>query len=1008
MRLDMVAKLVLAGSAFILSAQAQQAIRDLAGFREHSIARNDDGSSSLQQLGFNINFFGRQRSTVYVNNNGNVTFDAALATYTPFGLEGTRREIIAAFFADVDTRGAGSALVTYGNDTINGRRAFGVNYVNVGYFGSHDDKLNRFQLILVERADTGEGNFDIEFNYERIVWETGDASGGAGGYGGIPASVGWSNGTGEPGTSYELDGSLIVGSFLDNGPRSLVRGKLNSTVRGRFLFRARNGYISPGLAITSSCPLPDAAVSAPYAQQMTAVGLTGNPRWSLLPDPGADLPSLSLSREGRLAGSPERTGTYFFTLSLTAQTEDGDQTVTRRCSLAVTPPVLSVAAQSCPLPSGTVGANYSLALRASGGTGGYVWSVGDGLPPGLTLARDGTIGGAPAAAGAFRFTLTAASASGDGAQPGARPCSMTVNPAPLSMAITSLSCELPGATLGVPYAQTLSAAGGTAPYRWSLGGLLPLGLSLSSDGRIAGTPSAEGAYPVAWRVTDAAGRSASRDCWLVVEPPSVRISRACPLPQAFTGVPYQTGLSASGGTGPYTWSAIGSLPPGLTLSSGGRVTGTPTASGPHLFRLLAQDSLGAPAATACSLAVLPAALGISSCPLREGALGQAFEQTLTAAGGVEPLQWSVSGGLTPGLGLSGAGRVAGVPRQAGSFEFAVSVADASGQRATQSCSQRVRPPVVRIATACPLPGARVGTAYTTQLEAGGGAGSFTWSAIGALPRGLTLVPGGVLNGTPELAGNSSFTLRVADSQGGAAVTDCSIDVTLPELPQVRLTELAATIAPATPVTVTVTLSATYSLPILGELELTATPDTGNAALPELNRPDPRVRFASGQRTARFSIPPGAQRAAVQIESSGTVAGTVAVRVTRLEVAGTALRVLPVPRSFQIARLAPVLTDVCFRTSGNGVELAVSGYTTTRQLARADVALGGVSGGFVVDLQGPAWDWFLTDESQRTGGAFTLRAPFEVKGAAASSVSSLTLTVTNAVGTSQSRQASRCP
>jgi hypothetical protein len=192
-------------------------IRDNPAFKSKIVPRNDDGSSPIELLGWTANFFGRFRSSLYVNNNGNVTFDSALPTYTPFGLTGVNREIIAAFFADVDTRNPASGVVTYGSDTINGRRAFGVNYFDVGYYQQHVDRTNTFQLVLIERADTGEGNFDIEFNYARIQWETGDASDGVGGLGGVSASVGWSNGSGLPGTSFELQGSLIPGSFLDNG-----------------------------------------------------------------------------------------------------------------------------------------------------------------------------------------------------------------------------------------------------------------------------------------------------------------------------------------------------------------------------------------------------------------------------------------------------------------------------------------------------------------------------------------------------------------------------------------------------------------------------------------------------------------------------------------------------------------------------------------------------------------------------------------------------------------------
>ncbi|RPJ53921.1 MAG: hypothetical protein EHM24_32330, partial [Acidobacteria bacterium] len=540
------------------------------------------------------------------------------------------------------------------------------NYINVGYFGNHDDKLNRFQLILIDRSDTGSGNFDIEFNYEKILWETGDASGGVNGFGGVPASVGWSNGTGEPGTSFELTGSLASGSFLDNGPRGLSRGSLNTTTRGRFLFRARNGFVSPGLAITSACPMPQATLGTPYTQRLSAVGAVSNARWSLLPDPGVDLPGLALAGDGRFTGTPSRPGTYSFTLSLTAATEDGDQTVTRRCSLSVAPPVVSVAAQFCPLPRGTVGADYSATLRAQGGTGGYAWSIanpGNALPPGLTLSPDGTVAGVPSAAGNYPFNLLVASTAGDNAQPATRPCSVTIDPAPLSTTITGASCPLPTATLGVPYTQVLAVAGGLAPYRWSVGNALPLGLSLAPEGRIAGTPAAVGAYPITLQVTDATGQGASQECWVVVDPPAIRISSACPLPPASTGVGYETRLAAEGGTGPYTWSAIGGLPPGLTLAPDGRLAGTPAVAGPYLFRLRAENSGGAPVAAPCSLAVAPSALGISSCPLRDGALDQAFEQTLTAVGGVEPYSWWASGNLPPGLTISAAGRAAGMPRQ---------------------------------------------------------------------------------------------------------------------------------------------------------------------------------------------------------------------------------------------------------------------------------------------------------------------------------------------------------
>src|SRR5436305_6027708 len=142
------------------------AVRNPVGSALNALAANDDGSTGAVPLGFTVNFFGAGGGSVFVNNNGNVTFTQALSQFTPNGLAtGVGQPIIAPFFADVDTRGAGSGLTTWGNATYNGFSAFVVNWPNVGYFNGHTDKLANFQLILTDRTDTGAGNFDIEFNY---------------------------------------------------------------------------------------------------------------------------------------------------------------------------------------------------------------------------------------------------------------------------------------------------------------------------------------------------------------------------------------------------------------------------------------------------------------------------------------------------------------------------------------------------------------------------------------------------------------------------------------------------------------------------------------------------------------------------------------------------------------------------------------------------------------------------------------------------------------------------
>jgi len=228
------------------------AIRNLAGFTTTVYGPNDDGTypctgfntgtppgtPQTVPIGFNVNFYGNIFSNLYLNNNGNITFDAPLAEFTPFGLVGTSRQIIAPFFADVDTRSGD--VVTFGNDVVDGHPAFGVNWINVGYFDDETDKLNSFQLILINRSDRNPGDFDIEFNYDQIQWEAGDASGGNDGLGGSSAVAGFSNGSGLPDSSLQLNGSEIPGRFLDLNPNGLIHNSLNTNLLGRYIFSIVN------------------------------------------------------------------------------------------------------------------------------------------------------------------------------------------------------------------------------------------------------------------------------------------------------------------------------------------------------------------------------------------------------------------------------------------------------------------------------------------------------------------------------------------------------------------------------------------------------------------------------------------------------------------------------------------------------------------------------------------------------------------------------------------------
>lgn len=237
--------LMVSAVAFALIAPAAHAsaIHDSSLFTS-TLPANDDGSTGLVNLGFTGNINGTNYTQTYVNNNGNITFNNPLSTFTPSAISGgSFGPIIAPFFADVDTRASGSLPVTYGSATLGGFNVFGVNYIHVGVFGSQPI-FNDFQMILTDRSDIAAGDFDIQFNYDSILWESGTASGAPSG--GLCDSTCVSALTGywtSTTSSATLAGSLVHGALVDGGPNALISHSLNSNVLGQYNFQVRNGAV---------------------------------------------------------------------------------------------------------------------------------------------------------------------------------------------------------------------------------------------------------------------------------------------------------------------------------------------------------------------------------------------------------------------------------------------------------------------------------------------------------------------------------------------------------------------------------------------------------------------------------------------------------------------------------------------------------------------------------------------------------------------------------------------
>lgn len=343
----------------------------------------------------------------------------------------------------------------------------------------------------------------------------------------------------------------------------------------------------------------------------------------------------------------------------------------------------------------------------------------------------------------------------------------------LSFAPATLGAGL----VGQPYAEQLRVSGGLPPHSFTATGL-PAGLTLTSFGRVSGTPTQSGSFNVEVTVTDANGCTGTKSYPVVVLDCSIiTVNPANPtLAPGAVGSAYSQVFTQTGGTGSITWSRVtGTLPPGLTLNANtALLSGTPTQSGTFNFTVQAADANGCTGSRNYTLVINCSTITVNPAnpTLPAGTAGTAYNQTFTATGGTGPYTFSVSaGGLPTGLTLnSAAGLLSGTPTVFGVFNFTVQATDAGSCTGTRGYTLTINAPCVPGAiTVNPAtaPNGFVGTAYNQSFTASGGTGPYTFARVtGTLPPGLTLATSGALTGTPTTEGSFNFTVRAT------AANDC--------------------------------------------------------------------------------------------------------------------------------------------------------------------------------------------------------------------------------------------
>lgn len=741
-------------------------------------------------------------------------------------------------------------------------------------------------------------------------------------------------------------------------------------------------------------PLVDGVVGQSYGGSLATNGGDPNTAWTIIA--GAIPSGLSLNPSGTtllFSGKPTTTGTFTFT----AKAVDVNAgTATQQYSIRVVLPL--VITTPATLPSATAGANYLLTFNATGGTPPYTWSVcidcSGALPAGVSVSPSGVLSGAPAQAGAYNFVIQV---NDSGSQSTLKTFALTVNPPP---AVTSATV-LQGGTVGNTYNTNLTVSGGSPPFQWTVqAGTLPPGINLSPSGNLSGIPTLAGTYNFSGTVMDVWGAASTANFTITIAA-GLAITTLSPLPTGSVGTPYSLQFGVSGGKAPYNWQVLsGALPTGLTFDSTGLLSGTPQFQGTASVVIQVFDSSEKFARGTFVLTVTSLAVATQSLP--GGAVGTPYLQSLAGTGGTPPYAWAVSSGtLPPGLALDAAsGTLSGTPTAAGTFQFTIQLSDSLKVNVTRAFTLTIATPLV--ITPATLADGNAGTAYSQNLSVAGGTQPYTFTIdSGSLPAGLTLDPTGKLSGTPTGLGASHFAVRVTDAKQLTVTKAYDLTIAAPPVPTPTIGGVGDTAPPAQQPALTLQLDQGYPLPLDGTITLTFASAVGNLD-------DPAIQFSTGGRTAHFTVPPGTTTAVFPASIFALATGTVAGKITlalSFQAAGQDVTPKPAPiRVVDIPAQPPVVTKLAASHTGTGLEVVVTGFSNSRDMATATFQFQAAAGTnlqtsqVTIPVDQLFATWFNDANSVQFGSQFTFTQPFTISGNT-TGITGVTVTLTNKEGTS---------
>ena len=549
--------------------------------------------------------------------------------------------------------------------------------------------------------------------------------------------------------------------------------------------------------------LPMGAVGFNYRQILSATGVEGDPFWELS---SGDLPpGLKIESDGGVAGIPEESGEWQFTILV----KDNKGNLARKeFRLLIRPATeeeeegfLSIMTDS--IPEGFLGREYLQKIEWKGGEPPYRWALIGGVLPDLIHLnkQTGVLYGTPREVGKFPFTLRLTDSAEMFVE---KNFILEVKEGKIEI----ITGSLPPASKGEKYSLTFRARGGVVPHRWEMvTGHPPEGLRFDSErGIISGIPEKWETVTFLLRVTGREGRSAEKEFKLEVTAAVQRITDlrivTDSLANAVRGELYNAELTAADGALPYIWTVSqGDLPPSLSLDSGtGLISGIPEEAGKFTFIVLVSDNTGNTARSEFSLTVDYQLVYITTGSLEIAVVGSGYQQSIEATGGTPPYTFQLeSGELPDSLYLSSvSGQILGTISEnyfgqgIREFIFRIKATDQVGHYDIVELKMTVREtaeptplfsPTPRpsssptpIPTVSPvgfhistelLPEGIVGENYEMILSARDGATPYTWS-FQNLPQGLSWSDSGAISGIPEVAAIYSIEVSVTDAESEVA------------------------------------------------------------------------------------------------------------------------------------------------------------------------------------------------------------------------------------------------